>query len=45
MLNYKSTKIKEIYEKGYTQNKLNLYNYIGTYTNLNNISSFKFGLC
>ena len=45
MLNYKSKKIKEMYETDYKQNKLNLYNYIDTYTNLNNILFYKFGLC
>jgi len=45
MLNYKSKKIKEMYETDYIQNKLNLYNYIGTYTNLNIILSYKFGKC
>ena len=45
MLNSKPKKIKEMYETNYTQNKLNLYNYIDTYTNLNNILFYKFGLC
>jgi len=45
MLNSKPKKIKEMYETNYTQNKLNLYNYIDTYTNLNNILFYKFILC
>ena len=39
MLNYKSKKIKEMYERDYKQNKLNLYNYCN---NLNNILSSLF---
>ena len=45
MLNSKPKKNKEMYEIDYTQNKSNLYNYIDTYTNLNNILFYKFRLC
>lgn len=33
ILNYKSKKIKEMYETNYTLNKLNLFNCVGNYTN------------
>ena len=39
ILNYKSKKIKEMYEINYAQNKLNLYNYIGNFINASHLNT------